>query len=313
MAKKAHYATCEKATKPEEELLLVAYEEVTQSAHMEYWFLDSGYSNHMARNKLWFTKVKEEDFSRTVKLGNNTTMIIAAEESIRVHIDGTFHTILDVYYLPELKTNLLSLGQLQEKGLAILIQNDTCKIFHPERGLILNTDTKGNKMFHLSASMPPQHFRYLQAEDKSEKEMHLWHKFFGHLHFHGLSTLANKQMMIGLPPIKPPRTIFTAYLIGKQHRDPIPKQISWRASTKLQLICADIYGHISPASHSNKRYTRSFIDDYLRKACIYFLHENYETFANFKSLKVYVEREARVYITCLRTNRCGEFTSKEFT
>jgi len=82
-------------------------------------------------------------------------MTVAAGGNIRVCIDGISHTITDVYYVSELKTNLLNLGQLQEKGLAVLIQNDTCKIFHPDHGLLLHTSMKGNRMFYLTSTMNP--------------------------------------------------------------------------------------------------------------------------------------------------------------
>jgi len=307
--KKAHYTTFNEA---DEEILLVTYEETTQSLQEEDWFLDSGCSNHMTGNKLWFTEVKEEGFRRYVKLGNNTTMAVTAKGSVRVQINGTSHVITDVYYVPELKTNLLSLGQLQEKCLAILFQNDTCKIYHPDRGLILYTNMKSNRMFYLAASMTSQSLKYLQTEEATDKETQLWHKRFGHLHFRALNILANKQMVIGLPQMKLPQTVCTTCLVGKQHRDFIPKQSSWRASAKLQLIHADVCGPISLASHSNKRYILNFIDDYSRKSWVYFLHEKSETFTAFKSFKACVEKEANTHITCLITDRGGEFTSKEF-
>jgi len=50
-----------------------------------------------------------------VKLGNDTTLEVAAKGNIRIQINNTAHVISDVYYVPKLKTNLLSLGQLQEK------------------------------------------------------------------------------------------------------------------------------------------------------------------------------------------------------
>ena len=56
-----------------------------------------------------------------------------------------------MFYVSGLKNNLLSLGQLQEKGLAILIQHGKCKIYHPERGLIVETAVSSNKMFILHA------------------------------------------------------------------------------------------------------------------------------------------------------------------
>jgi len=44
--------------------------------------------------------------------------------------------ISSVYYVLELKNNLLSIRQLQEKGLSILIQHRKCSVYHPEKGLI---------------------------------------------------------------------------------------------------------------------------------------------------------------------------------
>jgi len=54
-----------------------------------------------------------------------------------MEIDGIMHVITEVFYVPDLKNNLLSIGQLQEKGLAVLTQHGTCKIFNPKRGLII--------------------------------------------------------------------------------------------------------------------------------------------------------------------------------
>ena len=53
--------------------------------------------------------------------------------------------------MPELKNNLLSIGKLQAKVLIILFQNGTCKVFHPERGLIMETKMSSNRMFVLHA------------------------------------------------------------------------------------------------------------------------------------------------------------------
>ncbi|RDX85061.1 hypothetical protein CR513_33797, partial [Mucuna pruriens] len=160
----------------------------------------------------------EEGFCRTVKLGNDTTMAVVAKGSIRVQINGITQVISDVYFVPELKNNLLSLGQLQEKGLAILIQNDTCKVFHPDKGLITHTNIRGNRMFYLIASAAPKDLMCLQVEVVLEKETQLWHYRFGHLNYNELNTLACKMMVIGLPSLRSPKKICTTCLIGKQQR-----------------------------------------------------------------------------------------------
>ncbi|XP_062076032.1 uncharacterized protein LOC133780175 [Humulus lupulus] len=55
----------------------------------------------------------------------------------------------NVFYVPDLKSNLLSLGQLQEKGYEVTIKNGACKIFDPKRGLVAQTEMAHNRLFPL--------------------------------------------------------------------------------------------------------------------------------------------------------------------
>jgi hypothetical protein len=57
----------------------------------------------------------------SVKLGNDASLQVQGKGSIRMEIDGIMHVITEVFYVPDLKNNLLSIGQLQEKGLAVLM------------------------------------------------------------------------------------------------------------------------------------------------------------------------------------------------
>ncbi|KAI5407313.1 hypothetical protein KIW84_053534 [Lathyrus oleraceus] len=71
----------------EEELLLMSYVNIHQEKKEEIWFLDSDCNNHMTGNKEWFSKF-EENFNQTVKLGNDTRMVVVAKGSIKVQING---------------------------------------------------------------------------------------------------------------------------------------------------------------------------------------------------------------------------------
>lgn len=120
-------------------------------------------------------------------------------------------------------------------------------------------------------------------------------------------------MVNGLPRFQPLSKVCEDCLVGKQCRDPFPKESTWRASQILQLVHADICGPINPTSNSKKRYLITFIDDFSRKTWVYFLVEKSEAFINFKNYKSRVEKETGSYIRCLRTDRGGEFTSQVFT
>jgi transposase InsO family protein len=304
--KTAYYAELNE----EDEILLMSYVELHNSNREEVWFLDSGCSNHMSGNKLWFTELNE-GFRHSVKLGNNSRMAVMGKGCVKLNVAGAIQKIDGVYYIPELKNNLLSIRQLQEKGLAILIQHNACKLFHPTRGLIMEIAMTVNRMFIMFAATPlNESVAFFQAGEESETQ--LWHSRFAHLSFKGLRTLYYKKMVEGLSPLKAPTKVYVDCLVGKQHRENISKKSHWRASSKLQLIHSDICGPVNLESNSGKRYLITFIDDFSRKCWVYFISEKSEALNMFKMFKNLVEKKAGSLVGCLRTDRGGEFTSKEF-
>ncbi|KAG6394896.1 hypothetical protein SASPL_145487 [Salvia splendens] len=81
---------------------------------------------------------------------------------------------------------------------------------------------------------------------------------------------------------------------------------------ELELVHADLCVPIYQISNSYKRYRICFIDDFSRKAWVNFLVEKSDAFAAFKIFKNYVEKETGLAIKYFRTDRGGEFTSREF-
>ena len=98
--------------------------------------------------------------------------------------------------------------------------------------------------------------------------------------------------------------------MGKQHRSPFPQKV--HGEQILQLVQADICGPISPISNNNKRYLLTFINYSSRKIWVLFLAEKSEAFECFKIFKVKVGKAMGTSFCGLRSNRGGEFTSKEF-
>lgn len=139
----------------EEELLLLAYVEEQKATRDEVWFLDSGCSYYMSGDQEWFTELDEE-FKHSVKLGNDSRIVVTGNRSVHMKINGVIQVISNVYYIPELKNNMLSVGQLQEKGLVVLIQNGTCNVYYPRKGVIMHSDISGNIMFYLIAEKIPK-------------------------------------------------------------------------------------------------------------------------------------------------------------
>jgi transposase InsO family protein len=291
----------------EEETFLMVRNQGDCDNKEEVWFLDSGCSNHMVGNKNWLYNC-DENYRDSVKLGDDSRMNVMGKGNLKLNINGRTHNVSNVYYIPGLKTNLLSIGQLQQNDVTVIFKNDDCKVFHEEKGLLFTSHMSANRMYMIRAAVITP--RYLQVT--KEECTHLWHNRYGHLSIKGLNTLVKKQMVKGLPDLEDISEKCSDCLVGKQHRDVIPKQAMWRATMKLELIHSDICGPINPKSNAGSRYFITFTDDFSRKTWVYFLQEKSNAFETFKKFKALVEKESSCLIQCLRTDRGGEFTSNEF-
>ncbi|KAK3032111.1 hypothetical protein RJ639_037415 [Escallonia herrerae] len=128
----------------------------------------------------------------------------------------------------------------------------------------------------------------------------------------GLKLLSMKNMVKGLPSIDHPDKLYEGCLVGKEHRHSFPKESISRAKATLELIHTDVCGPINLASLGKNRYFLLFIDDYSRKTWLYFLKQDSEVFSTSKRFKALVEKESGYQIKAMKSDRGGEFTSKEF-
>jgi hypothetical protein len=119
----------------EEEMLLMAKAACDEESKTEVWFLDSGCSNHMIGNKDWLYEF-DENYKDSVRLGDDSRMNVVGRGNIKLCINGKIHVITSVFYIPGLKTNLLNIGQIQQKNVTIVFKNDLCKLYHDEKGLL---------------------------------------------------------------------------------------------------------------------------------------------------------------------------------
>lgn len=149
-----------------------------------------------------------------------------------------------------------------------------------------------NRMFVLLANVQENEACFhTSTQDLS----HLWHRRYGHLNYKCLNIMQATNMVRGLPYLRPTTIVCIDCLNGKQHRASILKKSKWRAPQKLQFIHADICSPVTPTSNGEKRYVLCFIDDYSRKAWVYFLVEKSEALNVLKCFKKLVERDRNVY------------------
>lgn len=80
------------------------------------WYLDNGASNHMCGHRGFFFDLDETIMGK-VRFGDDSRIDIRGKGSIRfVLSNGEKKVLRNIYFIPELRSNILSLGQATEAG-----------------------------------------------------------------------------------------------------------------------------------------------------------------------------------------------------
>ena len=88
------------------------------------WYVDNGASNHMTGERSYFSELNES-IKGKVKFGDGSCVDINGKGSILFEAKTREHRLLtDIYYIPDLKRNILSLGQATEQGCDVRMKDN---------------------------------------------------------------------------------------------------------------------------------------------------------------------------------------------
>ncbi|KAK8464488.1 hypothetical protein PHAVU_010G009750 [Phaseolus vulgaris] len=84
--------------------------------------MDAGYSFHMTPNRLWFQQFAKLE-GGYILLSDSSGYKITSIGTIKFCLhDGTEKMLEEVRYVPSLKRNLISLGELEKKGYVLKVK-----------------------------------------------------------------------------------------------------------------------------------------------------------------------------------------------
>ena len=81
----------------------------------ESWLIDSGCTNHMTYDKELFEELKNTEVKR-VRIGNGELLEVKGKDAVAIASYKCTKFISDVLFVPKIDQNLLSVGQLLDKG-----------------------------------------------------------------------------------------------------------------------------------------------------------------------------------------------------
>ena len=294
--------------------------------------MDSGATEHLTphRNDYKTYNAYPESKAVFVTLGDSKTQL-------RVHGSGTVErwaedpnsnkplcrlTLTNVLHVPGIKRRFLSLSTFDDKGFELQIRN---------RQMILNKGSSslvGSRvgklyiapMWRDRPDTSISTLNQLKSVIAKPLSIELWHKRMGHLNGNALRAVKASD----LPPLKgivmaddplPDSSTCPGCQAGKAHRKSHQASANrfTRSTHPLERVHSDLVGPIQTASINGHRFAVSFTCDYTDHVWSIPLKSKDQTLAVFKVFCTQVKRQYGLNLWYFRSDRGGEFMSKEFT
>ncbi len=303
--------------------LMAKYDSTNEPKHSDKWYVDSGCSNHMTFNKSLFSSYTPGLHS-TVKLGNSNTSVVSGIGTVDINIcvDGkqVKCRLHNVYHVPELGYQLISVPTFDKSGLNTTFHSRRCWI-RKENTLLATATMKGN-LYELDICSPSP------AKALVAQSTKIWHQRLAHIQPSSITGMAKSNAVWGLEINNSQELTCTGCVLGKGHRQLIPKKSHSRSTKLLELVHSDVNGPLEVPSLGGSRYFVTFIDDYSRWISLYTMKAKSETFDCFKRCHAMAERHTGSKIESfniirrtrktaeklktLRTDNGGEYLSNDF-
>lgn len=259
----------------------------------------------------------DEGMTGVVRFGDGSTVQIKGKGSVELHCkNGETRYLREVYYIPSLCNNIISLGQLSEDGNKVVLQDYFLWVRDNHRNLLMKVKRTPNRLYKIE--IDSGNFVESGGNDivcmlsKIEQDSWLWHSRLGHVNFAALTLMSKEEMACGLPKLVHPKKTCEGCLMSKQTRTPFPSQTMFSAKHVLELIHGDICGPFTPPTSAGNKFFLLLVDDCSRFMWVYLLKTKDEAFEIFKRFRKMVEKDLKQEIKVLRTDRGGEFCSNDF-
>jgi GAG-pre-integrase domain len=193
-------------------VLMMAYDDTILNSDT-VWYLDTGASNHMCGHKYLFVEMQE---IKDGQVSSDDASKIGVKGRVKIHFlhNGKESAIENMYYVPDMKSNIMSMGQLMEKGYSVFMKDRMTHLKDKRGRSIARVEMAKNRMYKLNLRNIGEKYLKIDITDQAS----LWHLRFGHLNQDDIRELAKKGMVHGLPDMDYSRPFCEGCVLSKQAR-----------------------------------------------------------------------------------------------
>ncbi|EUC57664.1 Copia-like polyprotein/retrotransposon, partial [Rhizoctonia solani AG-3 Rhs1AP] len=307
------------------------------------WILDSGASRHMTPNRHWFMTYQPLLTPIYIRVGNGNQIVASGVGRISIMVQNrqgieSEAVVEDVLHVPDLNSNLLSVRELNKRGVDVLFNKSSGAILVGGEGRDkeLGYAKEVNGLFKLNARIQrtesTTHVAFVDSRSQNDSndqearefvaynahtiaraDLTTWHRRLGHINYDYVLEMVRKGAVEGMDIVgsRSPPSRCEPCIKGKQTRAPFPDSQN-RASELLELMFSDLHGPTAIQAIGGFRYFSVTIDDKSRKMFVHILKSKDEYAGIFKELKALVENQTGKRVKALRTDGGGEYASTAF-
>ncbi|GJX83728.1 putative ribonuclease H-like domain-containing protein [Tanacetum coccineum] len=275
--------------------------------------INSGCSRHMTGNKSYLTNYKEIDGGFVAFGSNSKGMKITRKGKIKTDkLDFE-----NVYFVKELKFNLLSVSQMCDKKNSVLFTDSECIILSPdfkltdESHVLLKVPRKDNMYIVDLKNVIPQGGLTCLFAKATPDESNLWHRRLGHVNFKTMNKLVKGNLVRGLPSkLFEINQTCVACQKGKQHRASCKTKTVSSINQPLQMLHINLFGPTFVKRLMKKMYCLVVTDDFSRFSWVFFLATKDETSEILKTFITGIENLIDLKVKVIRCYNGTEFKNR---
>lgn len=184
------------------------------------WYLDNGASNHKTREQSKFKEL-DDGITGQVRFGDGSTLNIKERCTISFKCkNGKERDLNEVYFIPTLSNNIISLGQLSEDGNKVVLSGEYLWVYDTNGKLLMKVKKSPNRLYKIIIEESGAECLLTKTEVITKS----WHSRLRHVNYQAMLLMSNRRMAHGLPTFTQPKEICKGCLVSKQARKPFPSQ-----------------------------------------------------------------------------------------
>ncbi|KAK3014348.1 hypothetical protein RJ639_008941 [Escallonia herrerae] len=161
------------------------------------WILDSGCSHHVTGNSELVSNIHKHNGDRVIITADNSIHPVVNEGTANINAHGSMNSgvvLKDVYHVPGLKKNLVSVSQITDSGKYVLFGPKDVMVLDKLKNVeadILLVGEKKESLFVMSAGEA-----YVKQTSKNDRAA-IWHTRLGHVGYQMLQQISSKKLLDG--------------------------------------------------------------------------------------------------------------------